>query len=59
MRQEPDGLGSESAVRFCAQAPLPTTRDMVLVYVGAGVGVYQTGGNLPAGRLSDRRRVAV
>ena len=43
----------ESAVRLPASPP-PTTRDIVLGYIGAGVDLYQTGSHLAAGWLSDR-----
>ena len=50
MRKVPDG----SAVRFRPSGASPTARDIILGYVGPGVDLYQTGGHLPAGWLSDR-----
>jgi hypothetical protein len=50
MRKLPEG----TAVRFRQSGARPTTHDIVLGYVGAGTDLYQTGGHLPAGWLSDK-----
>ena len=50
MRKVPEG----TAVRFRPSGACPTTRDIVLGYVAAGTDLFQTGGHLPAGWLSDK-----
>ena len=42
------------AVRYRPPGARPTTRDVVLGYVGAGIDIMQTGAHLPAGWLSDK-----
>ena len=50
MRSITDGI----AIRYRDAGARPTTRDVILGYVGAGVDITQTGAHLPAGWLSDR-----
>ena len=50
MRKVPDC----SPFRFRPPGAAPTTREIVLGYVGAGVDLHQTGGHLPAGWLSEK-----
>ena len=50
MRSTPDC----TAIRYRVPGALPTTRDVVMGYVGVGVDITQTGAHLPAGWISDR-----
>ena len=46
--------GGDIAIRYRVPGAHPTTPDVVIGYVGAGVDITQTGAHLPAGWLSEK-----